>query len=122
MYDFSKMFIIFLLVQEQLAPLAMNPEFDYDIGMWIGYGVLLFIACVAIRFLCIFLHFPALRRLGYGMTWQEAVVISWSGLRGAIGLALALLVNLDDALDEAFRYQVSTVNAISQQFTASNFD
>ena len=95
----------------------MNPSLHYSgqIGTWIGYGILLFIACIAIRFMSIFFHFPALRRLGYGMTWQEAVVISWSGLRGAIGLALALLVNLDGALDEAFRYQVSSRNVPSEQ-------
>lgn len=42
----------------------------------------------------------------YGMTWQEAVIVSWSGLRGAIAIFLALLVDLDTALPQAFRYQV----------------
>ena len=35
---------------------------------------------------------PFLCRLGYGLKWQDAVVMTWGGLRGAVGLALALSV------------------------------
>jgi len=49
----------------------------------------------------------------YGITWQEAIVISWAGLRGAISLVLALVVNLDVALDKEFRYQASKPPAFS---------
>jgi sodium/hydrogen exchanger 10/11 len=35
---------------------------------------------------------PVLRRLGTGCTWQEAVVLWWGGLRGSVGLALALIM------------------------------
>jgi sodium/hydrogen exchanger 10/11 len=35
--------------------------------------------------------------IGYGFTWQTAVVVSWGGLRGAVGLALALQVYIDQA-------------------------
>jgi hypothetical protein len=31
-------------------------------------------------------------RLGYGITWQGAVVATWGGLRGAVGLALAIVM------------------------------
>ena len=31
-------------------------------------------------------------KIGYNLTWQHGVVISWGGLRGAVGLALALVV------------------------------
>ena len=36
--------------------------------------------------------FPVLKRVGYSMTWKDVVVITWGGLRGAVGLALALVV------------------------------
>jgi hypothetical protein len=36
---------------------------------------------------------PVLRRLGTGCTWQEAVVLWWGGLRGSVGLALALSIH-----------------------------
>ena len=41
---------------------------------------------------------PILMRIGYGLSWQNAVVSAWGGLRGAVGLALALQVYLDHPL------------------------
>lgn len=38
---------------------------------------------------------PVLVRIGYGLNWQNGVVIMWGGLRGAVGLALALQVAID---------------------------
>lgn len=35
---------------------------------------------------------PVLRKLGYGLSWRNAVVLTWGGLRGAVGLAMALIV------------------------------
>ena len=36
-----------------------------------------------------------LTRIGYGLPWKDAVVMIWGGLRGAVGLALALQVAMD---------------------------
>ena len=41
---------------------------------------------------------PILMRIGYGLSWQNAVVAAWGGLRGAVGLALALQVYIDHPL------------------------
>ena len=38
---------------------------------------------------------PVLIHTGYGLSWQNGVVIMWGGLRGAVGLALALQVAID---------------------------
>ena len=38
---------------------------------------------------------PLLTRMGYGLPWKDAVVMIWGGLRGAVGLALALQVAMD---------------------------
>ena len=49
-------------------------------------------ACLqVIRSLMCVLSWPLLNRLGYPITWKEAVVLSWSGLRGAGGPPLAWL-------------------------------
>jgi len=103
-----------LIMTENLAPIIArgSSEADLEIGSWIGWGIVLYLACVVIRFITIFIHFPLLRNIGYGMSWQQAIIISWSGLRGAIGLALALLVNLDTALRPAFRQQVLVFTSI----------
>lgn len=50
---------------------------------------------------------PVLSKIGYSLSWQHAVVISWGGLRGAVGLALALVV-----VQEANIYPGSTLGAI----------
>ena len=45
-----------------------------------------------IRFSMIFMFWPALKRLGYGMEFRHVVLCSYAGLRGAVGLSLALMV------------------------------
>jgi NhaP-type Na+/H+ or K+/H+ antiporter len=46
---------------------------------------------------------PCLKRSGYGMSNKEFVVLTWGGLRGALGLTLALLVGVDERLDFRLR-------------------
>ena len=43
----------------------------------------------------VLLFSPILSRLGYGLHLNDAIVIIWGGLRGAIGLTLALEVASD---------------------------
>ncbi|XP_012942762.1 sodium/hydrogen exchanger 10 [Aplysia californica] len=60
------------------------------------YLIILYFALQVTRGLTILMFAPLLRRLGYGLTWQDGLVTSWSGLRGAVGLALALIVFKSD--------------------------
>jgi len=55
-----------------------------------GYLFVLFFLLLAIRFFLIFAFFPLTSVIGIGTSWQEATFMSYSGLRGAVGLALAL--------------------------------
>lgn len=43
---------------------------------------------------------PVLQNTGYGFTWKEGTVMCWGGLRGAVGLALALQVAHHDTIDQ----------------------
>lgn len=45
-----------------------------------------------IRFSMIGMFWPILRKLGYGMEFRQVILCSYAGLRGAVGLALALIV------------------------------
>ncbi|KAF7827546.1 sodium/hydrogen exchanger 8 isoform X1 [Senna tora] len=36
--------------------------------------------------------YPFLRYFGYGLDWKEAIILIWSGLRGAVALSLSLSV------------------------------
>lgn len=55
-----------------------------------GYLIVLFLFLLAIRFFLIFAFYPLISVIGIGTSWQEALFMSYSGLRGAVGLALAL--------------------------------
>lgn len=47
------------------------------------------------RFLTVFILWPLLKNWGYGMTYKEALFISFAGLRGALALALAVTITDD---------------------------
>lgn len=55
-----------------------------------GYLFALFFLLQAIRFILIFAFYPLISNIGIGSSLQEAVFSSYSGLRGAVGIALAL--------------------------------
>lgn len=55
------------------------------LGVYVGLHV--------IRFFTIVVSWPALRRIGYGMNFKQVVLCSYAGLRGAVGLSLALMVS-----------------------------
>jgi len=42
------------------------------------------------RLLMLFLFSPFICRLGYGINWKTIMVLMWGGLRGAVGMLLAL--------------------------------
>ena len=48
----------------------------------------------------IFAFIPLFRRGLYGFDWRDALVLSWGGLRGAVGLALALAVASDHLITD----------------------
>jgi hypothetical protein len=54
--------------------------------------IVLYIVLNIIRFIMVFAFFPVLTRVGKGCSLKEAVFISFSGLRGAIAIALVLSV------------------------------
>eukprot|EP00746_Dinoflagellata_sp_MGD_P040904 gnl/MRDRNA2_/MRDRNA2_19878_c0_seq1.p1 gnl/MRDRNA2_/MRDRNA2_19878_c0~~gnl/MRDRNA2_/MRDRNA2_19878_c0_seq1.p1 ORF type:complete len:1228 (+),score=222.81 gnl/MRDRNA2_/MRDRNA2_19878_c0_seq1:1-3684(+) len=51
--------------------------------------------------------FPVLSRIGYGFVWKEAVLCTAGGLRGAVGLAMALLVHGDSGIGSYNRAQIA---------------
>jgi hypothetical protein len=58
-----------------------------------GYLVLLYIILTAIRFALFAICFPVISRIGLKSNWQEMVFQSYSGLRGAIGISLAIFLD-----------------------------
>ena len=54
------------------------------------YLLLVYILVMVIRFVQIGLFFPVFSRVGLKSNWKEAIFLGYGGLRGAVGVALAL--------------------------------
>lgn len=79
---------IFTLAGIIVSDRVFLPDFDFA---ELGYLFVLYILLNLIRLLMVFILFPILSITGYGMDSRSALVVSFSGLRGAVSLSLALL-------------------------------
>lgn len=73
--------------------------FHTDTRMWLNLFALYFMLHFA-RALMIIMFWPLLTRWGYGMTWKEAMIMWFGGLRGAVSLTLALMVVCNDHIKD----------------------
>ncbi|XP_041365876.1 sodium/hydrogen exchanger 10-like isoform X2 [Gigantopelta aegis] len=95
--------LIFILVGVVISDRALFKVHGVD---WF-YLVALYFGINVIRGIVIALLSPILIRIGYGMPWRDAIVMTWGGLRGAVGLALALIVVESEQLElEKIRIKV----------------
>ena len=92
--------LIFILVGIVIAE-----KVDFS---WSSFAVLLLIyVCLNLfRFAMIMLLYPIMKRMGYGLSKRESVILTWGGLRGALGMTLALMVSYTPAIPEDIRSQI----------------
>ncbi|XP_030844648.1 sperm-specific sodium proton exchanger isoform X1 [Strongylocentrotus purpuratus] len=86
------------------------------------YLIILYLAITIIRGMVISLFSPILSRIGYGLTWRNAVIMTWGGLRGAVGLALALVVeNLagNDVIGSKFLFHTAGIVVLTLVINAT---
>ena len=88
--------IIFIVVGVVIAQNA-NPT-----GMDFAILGLVYVAIHVVRGINMGIFYPFMKKAGYGLPGKDAVVVWWGALRGAIGLALALVV-----YSEHLRYDFS---------------
>jgi len=93
--------LIFILVGVVVAEQAKVGS----LNDWLLLGVL-YVGIHLARAIVIGALYPLMRRTGYGLPKKEAIVLWWGGLRGAVGLALGLLVAQDSLIPEDIRGQV----------------
>lgn len=74
-----------------------SPTLGSDIGLGVAAYALMGVYRAAVMFGVM----PLFRRGHYGYSWKDALVITWGGLRGAVGLALAISVFLDTSITDA---------------------
>lgn len=92
MHDFWGLFafiantLIFIIVGVIISLRSKFQLHDFiDLG-------LIYIGIHIIRAFVIFIFYPIMKKIGYGINRKEATVLWWGGLRGVIGLAMALIV------------------------------
>ncbi|KAH8049727.1 potassium:proton antiporter [Aureococcus anophagefferens] len=71
----------------------------------------LYVALMAVRFAMLALLSPLLRRMGYGFGLPQFGALGWGALRGAVGLALALVVEENENIDARVRDDVMSAVA-----------
>ena len=64
-----------------------------------------------IRGFIIFVLFPLMKKIGYGVTVKDSIVLWWGGLRGVIGLAMALIVAETSSIPHDIRDQFLFITA-----------
>lgn len=67
--------------------------------------LIIYIGVHMIRALVILLFYPLMKRAGYGLPKKDAIVVWYGALRGAVGLALALIVAGNTIIPEEIRGQ-----------------
>lgn len=67
--------------------------------------LILYVGVHIIRALVILLFYPIMRKAGYGLPKRDAVIVWYGALRGAVGLALALIVAGESLIPEEIRGQ-----------------
>ncbi len=72
-----------------------------------GHDVLnlfiIYIGVHIVRAIVILVLYPLMKRIGYGLPKKDAIVVWYGALRGAIGLALALMVAGESSIDQEIR-------------------
>ena len=83
-----------------------NVDAEFDVGNQMVMNVVLWFLLTIVRSLTIFVLSPILRQIGYGLTVKEAAVMVWGGLRGAVSLSLALLVDGNHQIGDRAREMI----------------
>ncbi|MEE4198910.1 MAG: cation:proton antiporter [Bacteroidales bacterium] len=99
MFAFIANTLIFLIVGVVIANNIVFTANDFFILILLYFGIHL------VRAVVITLFFPVMKVAGYGLTKKNAYVLWWGALRGAIGLALALIVASESKIDSSIRDQ-----------------
>lgn len=95
-------FLVGLLIADQIG-MARPIDYLLIVAAWA--------AVMTIRSLVTFLFRPLFELAGSPVAAGEAAVASWGGLRGAVSLALALIVSQQESIPESVRGQILLVTA-----------
>ncbi|PCH95857.1 MAG: hypothetical protein COB85_04165, partial [Bacteroidetes bacterium] len=99
--------LIFIIVGVVIAERAV---FDATANDYLLL-LIIYIGIHAVRAVVILMFYPIMRRTGYGLPKKDAIVVWYGALRGAIGLALALMVAGIEPIQIATALEISVDQA-----------
>ncbi|KAL8170531.1 hypothetical protein V2J09_022335 [Rumex salicifolius] len=108
LHHFWEMVAGSVIAESVLSSDGLNINHGY---MW-GYMVLLYVYVQVSRVIVVGVLYPILRRLGYGLDWKEAIMLIWSGLRGAVALALSLSIKRSSGDSSPITSEVGSLRRI----------
>jgi len=106
MMSFIAETVIFLIVG---IVIGHRVEFD-NLELWGMLGIL-YISIILIRAVAIIIFYPVLKRLNTEFNQSKAIVLTWGGLRGVVGLTLALAVIQDHRISAQLGDQILFLTA-----------
>ncbi|GAB5373114.1 hypothetical protein AAMO2058_001722500 [Amorphochlora amoebiformis] len=90
---------------------------DHIKGSDFGFLLVVYILIHMIRALAITILAYPMAKMGYGFDWRIGTILCYGGLRGAVGLALALMVDLDpdipNSISDRILFHVSGIVALT---------
>jgi len=89
-----------------LVALRLFVGSDHLTGRDFAFLGLLYVGLHIIRGFTILALSPILSRMGYGFDFNTGAVLLYGGLRGAVSLALALIVGLEEEIEEEVRDRI----------------
>ena len=109
MHDFWGLFafiantLIFIIVG-----VIISLRSKFELHDFIDLG-LIYLGIHLIRAFVILIFYPIMKKIGYGINRKEATVLWWGGLRGVIGLAMALIVVEYNMNESGLQYLANTL-------------
>mmetsp|Transcript_22450 Transcript_22450/g.40493 ORF Transcript_22450/g.40493 Transcript_22450/m.40493 type:complete len:986 (-) Transcript_22450:45-3002(-) len=93
--------LIFVMSGIVLGQISLSTDTVTVSEVWKTFVV--FILLHLIRGLVVLMHFPLLSRLGLGLHWKDAVILSFAGAKGVISSSLSILIWHNTELNSNFR-------------------
>lgn len=84
----------------------LNVSYDNIHGSDIGYLFILYICLNICRIILVSFLYIFFRKIGYGLSKMDTIILSLSGLRGEITLLLSLIVKLEFELSEEIKDKI----------------
>ncbi len=84
----------------------MNVSYDNISSVDVGYLFILYICLNIFRGILVGFLFLFFRKIGYGLSKIDTIILSFSGLRGEITLLLSLIVKLEFELSEEIKDKI----------------